>query len=60
MMRSIGSSYVVDKTFDITQRTELRKELNEQLAEMNILKALPIGIQVPSPSNGRKPGQEVN
>ena len=59
-MRSIGSSYVVDKTFDITQRTELRKELNEQLAEMNILKALPIGIQVPSPSNGRKPGQEVN
>ena len=60
MMRSIGSSYVVDKTFDITQRTELRKELNEQLAEMNILKALPVGIQVPSPSNGRKPGQEVN
>ena len=59
-MRSIGSSYVVDKTFDITQRTELRKELNEQLAEMNILKALPVGIQVPSPSNGRKPGQEVN
>ena len=59
-MRSIGSSYVIDKTFDITQRTELRKELNEQLAEMNILKALPVGIQVPSPSNGRKPGQEVN
>ena len=59
-MRSIGSSYVVDKTFDITQRTELRKELNEQLAEMNILKALPVGIQVPSPRNGRKPGQEVN
>ena len=59
-MRSYGSSYVVDKTFDITQRTELRKELNEQLAEMNILKALPVGIQVPSPSNGRKPGQEVN
>lgn len=26
---------------------------------MNILKALPVGIQVPSPNNGRKPGQEV-
>jgi len=38
----------------------LRKELNQQVVEVNTLKSLPLGIQVPSSNNTRKAGPEVN
>ncbi|PPQ71093.1 hypothetical protein CVT24_009844, partial [Panaeolus cyanescens] len=42
------------------ERTELRKELNQQMAEMNALKSLPLGIPVPSSNAPRKAGSEQN
>lgn len=44
----------------ISQRKELRNELSQQLAEVNTLKTLPLGIPVHNPSNVRKPGPEVS
>lgn len=37
-----------------SQRTELRNELNQQIAELNTLKSLPLGIPIP---NSRNPGK---
>lgn len=41
------------------QRTELRNKLNQQIAEMNTLKSLPLNIPVPHAKAAGKGGSEV-
>ncbi|KAJ3492688.1 hypothetical protein NLJ89_g11182 [Agrocybe chaxingu] len=42
------------------ERTELRNELNQQIAEINTLKSISSGIPVPNVNNARKAGSEQN
>jgi diaphanous 1 len=43
----------------MVQRAELRNRLNQQVAEMNTLKSLPLGLSVPNSKSIGKAGQEV-
>ena len=41
------------------KRAELRNKLNQQVAEMNTLKSLPIALPVPHSKSTGKAGQDV-
>jgi hypothetical protein len=44
---------------NVFQRTDLRNKLNQQIAEMNTLKSLPLNLPVPHAKSTGKAGSEV-
>ena len=55
----VRSDDILISLANLNQRTELRNKLNQQIAEMNTLKSLPLNIPVPNAKASGKGGPEV-